>query len=549
MASIPRDRRPPGKHNLLCDVLFLLFAAAYAFLAWEGILPLSGYGARIDSDLETYAQGMAGQARPELFSADPVLREATPANSIRNVQREIASRLAPPDSPAIGLLRAGALAIFVFYAGWYIFGRWFFRSPVLAAILALLSGITVWVGWGTFWGISHSDPIPRVFFGAIFPFLLLLALAAINRPALRPPAALACGLCMWVHGISALNCGAMFLMAFLAIKPPASSLKAHLANTFFCAAAFLLPLLYFLWPSLAQSHSFSQAEMDVFRQVFALRWREDYAGFWPRLLDFLNPAHPPILIILGGFCGWLLCLWRGGAREKILCAACPAFVLALAIMAFFCWAESHYAPDLGRLPMGHEIVRGLRFLVPLSWILIVAGGSHICGPIPRRIIFAALAACLALFTADRQYAAAQLALGQKLGIALPLRDAAEKEMAKAQKQRETLEAVEKTVPPGEAIFCDEDMLGARYLALRPLVHSFKDGYVFFYNKDLPGSENWLNYEKTMRQNPMGYIDAWLRSGAPWLLTRKSHDLPDLQKQGHLVLQKNDWLLLRKKNMD
>lgn len=148
-----------------------------------------------------------------------MLRAVTPANSIWNLERFTARLLTPGNDYVVGLFRAGALAIFIFYAGWYLLGRWLFGSPGPAFLLALLAGVTVWVEWGTFWGIAQSDPVPRVFFAALWPFLLLGALAAQERPLLRPPAMLAAGLCMWVHGISALNTGAMFFLAFALHRP------------------------------------------------------------------------------------------------------------------------------------------------------------------------------------------------------------------------------------------------------------------------------------------------------------------------------------------
>ena len=42
----------------------------------------------------------------------------------------------------------------------------------------------------------------------------------------------------------------------------------------------------------------------------------------------------------------------------------------LALVATFSWLESLLAPRVGRLPMAHEFVRGLRYLLPLAWIMI-----------------------------------------------------------------------------------------------------------------------------------------------------------------------------------
>lgn len=47
--------------------------------------------------------------------------------------------------------------------------------------------------------------------------------------------------------------------------------------------------------------------------------------------------------------------------------------------------------------------------------------------------------------------------------------------------REALDALQRLVPPGELVYGNGDCTAVRYLALRPLAHTFKDGYVYLYN--------------------------------------------------------------------
>ena len=533
------------------DALCLMLAACYAWAALQGVLTISAGGAHLDSDLATYAQGMAGAAHPELFAADPVLREITPANSIWNLERFAAGLLTPGDDYVRGLFRAGALAVFVFYAGWYLAGRRLFGSPALSALLPLLMGITVWVGWGTFWGIAHSDPIPRVFFASLWPFLLLAALAAWERPVLRPLAMLAAGLCMWVHGISALNTGAMFFLAFALHRPQGQRLRAHLGNCALCLAAYFTPVLAFLWPSLTQAQAFSPADMAVFQELFSLRWQEDYGRLGERLLQMVSFSNPVLPLLCGGLAGWLMVRRRGGEQARRLAAMYPAFVLALALVVLFSWAESRFAPEIGRLPLGHELVRGLRFLTPLSWLMIVGALACFWPGLPHAGR-AALAGCamltVLLLIHDRQHMAAQYTLSRLTGLPLPLRDDAMDALRAAATRREALDVLARLVPPGEAVFSDNDAdaMAARYLALRPAAHAFKDGYIFFYNKDVRGCRDWLRYHALMRQSPTGYLDAWLASGAPWLLSRRPQDRPLVEPHGDVLWKSGGWFIARRR---
>lgn len=540
---LPKAQR--ANHNVLCDALFLLAAAAFAWLSLMGVIPISGGGVELDSDLQTYAQGMARVSNAESFATDPALYAATPGNSIPNLERILGTALAPDNDWGLGLLRAGALAIFIFYAGWYALGRWLYGSPALATLLALASGITVWVGWGTFWGISHSDPVPRVFFAAILPFLLWLALPAIKKPGLRPLAMFCCGAAIWIHGVSALNFGAMIFIAYLCLPAAGYTASAHARNLFYCLVAFFAPVLLFLWPELRNSRSFSQEELAIFHDLFELRWHEDYGRFLQRLATFLNPGGDAFPILAGGFCSWIALLFMGSEREKLLCKAAPCFLLALVLVILFSWLETEISASLGRLPMGHELVRGLRLLIPVSWLLIVAGIGCLTGRIMRRVILCATFVALALFARDRQIMAAQYALAQMGGFRLPLVEKAEQSGKEARELRAVMDMVKENVPPGEAVYCPEDAMQVRYVALRPLAHSFKDGYLHFYNRDVERSKRWLELERLARSGPDGYLEAWQASGAPWLLCRETADKKALAAYGEIVSQLNGWLLVRK----
>lgn len=537
MRPLPPPQTAPALRS--ADIIFFCLAALYAWLVLRGIIPLSGNGALIDSDLQTYAQGMAGAARPELFAADPAIHASSPANSIPNLERWLGDLLAPESEWAIGLLRAGCLAILTFYCGWYLLGRWLFFAPSLAALLAVVCGITIWTGWGTFWGISHSDPVPRVFFAAVMPFILWIALAGIDHASMRPVAALASGLSIWIHGISALNCGAMILTCYFFTPPRNATLGAHLRLLALSSFAFLVPVLLFLWPSLSQSHKFSSDEIATFQTLFNLRWHEDYGRFGQRILKFLAPAGPVFPILAGACAGWLALRLKGSQREKLLCKAVPAFGIGLAAMAILCWLETTLAPRFGRLPMGHELVRGLRLLVPLAWLLIVGGIGILAGKWLRRLLLLAALLLVLLISEDRQQQAAFYGLANLAG----LESAQESEAKSAAALRNVFEELGRIVPEGEAIYCPVDAMQIRYISKRPLAHSFKDGYIFFYNKDPEGSRAWLELEQVARRE--GILEAWQLSGARWLLCPEKMLPSGASQSEKIALNSDGWLLIRR----
>lgn len=533
----------------LCDLLFVCAAALYAFLAMEGITMMSAGGVALDSDLATYAQTLAHGAHPANFTSDPLLGYNSPAVDIHNLQSFIARFLMPPDAPGLGLLRAGAIIIFIFYCSWYIMGRWLFKSPALAALLAVACGITVWIEYGTFWGVNHSDPVPRTFFAALFPLLLLFALIAARKPWLRPLAMLATGCGMWVHGLSALNCGAMFFCFFLFYKPENTTVKLHLANSTLSLLAFLLPVAIFLWPSMSGGRKFTEDEIAMFQAVFSQRWKTDYANSPQRLLRLVTTFNPWSSLSLAGFCCWLGALYFGSPRERLLAKACPFFIAAIGAVALFSFAEVYFAPDLGRVAMGHELVRGIRYLIPLSILMM---GVCLDIFVPRLILLPAIAIAILLiliFTVDRQYAAAQYALAKRLHISLPLVENAEKVSKDAERMRRFLEVAQETIPEGEKIFMADGNMAIRHFALRPLAYAFKDGYIFYYNKDREGAAKWLETGRIFSREPDGIIQAWLYTQAPWLICKSGTDRVLLEKFGTVEGEFDGWLFVKRKDVE
>lgn len=526
------------------DIIFIICAASFAILTFIGMAQISANGVVLDSDLQTYAQGMAGERFPDLFANDPVLHKVSTANDIVNLERMLGTFLTNDNNFGIGLLKAGCIAIFVFYTSWYFLGRYLFKSPALAATLALASGVTVWVGFGTFWGITHSDPVPRVFYAAIFPLLLLFAIYSCNKPPWRPLCMLCAGLTVWIHAISALNCGAMLFCAFLFIKPAGYNFHIHLRNLFWCLVCFLAPVLVFLWPSLIQNQNFDESQLKLFRELFELRWHEDYGDISGSMKNMFLVFNNISILLLCGVVSYILALVLGNYREKTLCRMIPPFLAALALVCAFSWAESHYAPEFGRLPMGHELVRGIRFIIPIAWVITACAVSCLTNRLVQRIIFIVSLALVLIFTDDRQYMGFQYEIYKLTGLQLPLVQKAKEEMKNAQEYKSIMDAVHEHVPAGEAVFSDGEDMALRFVANRPLIYTFKDGYAHFYNKDYKESSIWLEYTKKMRANKS--LDAWLDSGAPWFLVHTLADRQQLLRHGEIVFDRNGWMLVHRK---
>lgn len=532
------------------DIAALLLIAVYALAALAGVLEISANGTELDSDLGMYAYITAGEQHPESFSADPTA--ALHSHSFWNAARYLGALLTPGNEYAVGLLRAGALAVFVFYAGFYLLGRWLFGGPILAAVLSLVMGVTVWVGWGTFWGVTHSDPVPRVFFAALFPFLLWGGIAALRHVRARPLVMLAAGLCVWVHNISALATGAMLFMAF-ALNREKRSWAVHLGILAVCLLCFFLPVLFSLRSLLGgQAAVLSADNLAVLRYLFDLRLGADYGRMLADLGGYLLTCSVMFPLFPAACAGWLITVsagWGGGERARDLARMYPGMLLALALVALFSWAEFQLAARLGRLPLGHDLIRGTRFLVPLAWLMVVSGVACFW-PRLRKIfrfsLLAGIALAVLLLNQDRWHMGALHSLARHTGLTLPLQDRAEDRLRHNAARREALEKLSALTRPGDVVFSDNGDSAIRYLALRGLFHSFKDGLYPYYGKDADWARVWLRYNALMQRGPTGYIDAWLASGVSWLLSGRPQDRALLEPYGDVLWENKGWLIVRRR---
>ncbi len=165
-------------------------------------------------------------------------------------------------------------------------------------------------------------------------------------------------------------------------------------------------------------------------------------------------------------------------------------------MAIFCFAESRYAANLGRLSMGHELVRGIRFLVPLSLLMIVAAVRIILPRIVIRPGVCCVIALVAILPLTAGMWPPSMPWARRRKRTLPLAEGRKTWPKNAEKRAKFLEKIEGTVPKGQGHFQrGRGHVAIRYIALRPLAHVPSRTATFtFYNKDLAGSKKWLELE-------------------------------------------------------
>ncbi|MDO5483364.1 MAG: translation initiation factor 2, partial [Desulfovibrionaceae bacterium] len=315
-----------------------------------------------------------------------------------------------------------------------------------------------------------------------------------------------------------------------------------------CLILFFTPVLIFLWPSFFSNPDFTASDLETFQETFRLRWAKDYGPLEERLLSIPEKGSAFLTLTAAGGLSWLYVLRKGSPQARSLAGMYPAFVLALLLIMLFSWAEGRYASEIGRPPLGHELVRGIRFLVPLSWLMLIAALACVWERLAqavRVLLVLCFTVGLFLITPDRQNMAVQYVISQSTGLPLPMRAEAQASREAALAYREALEALDQLVPKDQLIYSNTNDMAVRYLLLRPLAHTFKDGYVFYYNKDVDGCRQWLRHTKLHNESPTSYINAWQLSDAPILFTNRKNDEKILNQYGKILWSNDTYMIVRK----
>ena len=535
--------------NFMADGLFILLAALFCLAALYGTLSMNPRAINIDSDLQWYAQILEARLHPEAFVADPVVALFPYEPGVPNLLTDLAEWLAPTDHAPTNLLYVGNIGVFLHFCLYYLLGRWLLNRPSLAAILAILMSITVYWAYGTFWGNLHSDPVPRIFFADLWPLLLMGACHAVRATTLRPFVLFFTGCAISVHTVSTLMFGPMLLMAFL-LLPQGRPWRKHVGQWLCCAICYALPVALYLWWLLGGMLS-TPSDETLFAEVRAFRFDEDFQDLWLSLRDVLlqYSVEQPILPV--GLLCWYLA-WKKRARLsgrlQSLLALVPGMVLGMAGMCVVCAVEIWLASRLGRNNMSQEILRGTRFLVPLSWLMVTAALALVWPRLPGLVRGGAalgFAVCLCLFAQDKQVLAARHCVAEMTELDCVDTIQAREQVRAAALQMEALSNLGRHIRPGELVYSNNDLMAVRYVAHCPMSPVHKDGNIIYYAKQEDIARRWVAMQRTVKADPTGWIRVWEENDAPLLLTRNVESRAALLRFGDILFENAHWMILRR----
>lgn len=489
-ATPAKPSRFGGRVNTL-DVIvvcaFALCAFVYHMGNWHGLHPYPLYSA----DASNIAGFAAALDHPELFEGDEVLGD--PSNfgwyltfhvPLLRVLEDVTGDYG---SAFISLL---GLHVFLQALGFYLLGRVLYENRFWALLLAFVTLAPVWLVLGTFWGI-WSAPLPRFSFQALLPFLLAATFLWRSRPERWPWIMAGAGALMYVHPVSAPSWAFALWAGLWALHPEEWSLGKRVSTMALLAAVFFAvsgPFVVTYFSS--QLHG---ASNDV-----------PYATVYPMLHWIYAKGFMDIPLAVREFIG----LWTGAKAIFWVWAALGVGIVlwlrredrrAVAVVGLWWGAltivtilvpltEQSIARAWERLPLEVDLVRGIRYFVPLMLLL-----------------------CLwPLAEIDRRSGRARAGLGLRIGVCAlglalvvvwarlpqpyyarwqdPVRSAIDCwrggqltcPPGHGLYAADAIQAVERETPPGSRILPMVLGVQIRYMARRPVVYDEKDRGVLAY---------------------------------------------------------------------
>lgn len=468
---------------------FAVYAVLFAFGRWQGCRPFLHLG----GDAANIASYAAALADPVAFRGDSSLGDPAALRFYATLHIPLLRVLRPlaGDWGSAYALLLGP-HVFAIGVGFYWLGRRVFGRRAWALLFAVANLAPVWLDLGEFWG-PYKDALPRVGFQAALPWLWWLALS--EAPGRRRAVlAMGCaGALFYVHPVSAPAWGVAIGLGLCGDRATGRSWRDHLGDLASGALAFALASAPFVWRYVGAESSPVPPEQAA--QIVAAVRRHLFAHYFDAFSVLVAFAEKLQGLKGAAFVAAAISLaalgWRGG-RERRLATRIALWSLGIAAVALALPAlDQALARSQGRMPLQVDLVRNLRYFVPLVLLALFAGCAALYDTLLRQNA-----------QRSRIAAAALLALGVSFTLAwarfrpAPEVRSALQGLSHAPRlcwnpnwpvEAEAIEAIRQHTRRGDRLLDISQSLPIRYGAERALVHSRRDLGVLLYARrgDLP----------------------------------------------------------------
>ncbi len=234
-------------------------------------------------------------------------------------------------------------------------------------MLALLTAMPFLdVGVGEFWGIWR-DAIPRVTFQTALPYLLALVVGWRDRPRRWPWLMIIAGLMVFFHSISAPAWGLAIWLGLWLYHPASWKWPRRLGVMAGLGLLFLAALSPFVLIFLSYQSSGATTDYDLVMTIINTFQPKNILNVGAALADFLWAATRSLLLplaLIGAAATWRIYRSDRKPVKMVLLWLAGIFITAILVPAAERVVEGYFRIP----PIDTELVRGMRYLVPLMLI-------------------------------------------------------------------------------------------------------------------------------------------------------------------------------------
>ena len=469
------------KHLRLCDILIILTFLLFAIICHTGRTcappPIIDF---TNSDAGNIACFSAGLDNQELFKGDMVLENPKNYSYYMTIHVPLIRAINKiTGSYSEAFLALYGFQIFLLLTGFYFLGILLLKSRFWAVLLSFVIITYGAVGVWTYWGL-WTDPIPRDTFASLLGFLWFFVIYTHKSPKYWPILMGLAGLLVYVHPISALAIAFSIWFAYWWFVPKGWSNSRKIAYLFFCGIIFCIVAVPFIYNFVTSLDHSTSENPQLIRKIIEYRTPPglsavDFGWAIKKFLFTVMIGCPTVSLgIVGVLVLFSYSEWRKNSELKLILLWIAGGIVFL---LFFLGGNIAFANIAGRVPILNNLIRNVRYIIPISLILFMMGvvciERNFQNWIGRRVVYLSIIV-LMIYILNPLGIAKDFRAIPVLGI---------KSLATGYKPKksplaEAITAVSKLTLPGSRILpINLEPLAIRYPAIRPVVWAYKDGAV------------------------------------------------------------------------
>ena len=259
--------------------------------------------------------------------------------------------------------------------GFYILGRVLFHSRIVAVLLAFSCSLLIsFDTWGEFWGVFSSEPLNRVAIGSLLGILWSAAVYYGSKPKIRICIMAAIGFLLWIHPVAIPVLGFSIWLSFWVMRSETESLGKFVMNMALSAGVFLIVLLPY---TLQYSTSFGHPNMPptLYKKLYEIMANSFIDGYLKNELTAIKAFFYYFIFekpfLSGAIIAMIVTFFIAEGKDRRTILQFGLMTLGIFLVSDVLFLIDHYvAAERQHIPLQVDLVRGNRFLVPLSLVII-----------------------------------------------------------------------------------------------------------------------------------------------------------------------------------